>query len=287
MHETTRTEASDSVTSGTATSGTAPSGTSTSGGETFRTETTGRLERGDGIALAWARVAGASPTVVFLPGFRSDMTGDKATALAAFCAARGVGMLRFDYSGHGASSGDFLDGTIGTWTADALAVIDTLTAGPLVLVGSSMGGWIALLAAIARPDRVAGMIGIAAAPDFTQRLMWEAMAPFERATLERDGVLYVPSQYGDPTPITRALIEDGATHLVLTGPVPIHCPVRLLHGQADPDVPWELALRIAEQVQTPDARVILVKDGDHRLSRPADLALLRRTVAALLDQDGA
>ena len=251
------------------------------------TETTGRLDRGNGTELAWARLDGRGPTVVFLPGFRSDMTGDKATALAGFCAERGIGMLRFDYSGHGASSGDFLDGTIGAWTADALAAIDALTSGKLILVGSSMGGWIALLAALARPDRIAALVGIAAAPDFTQRLMWESMAPVERTALERDGVLYMPSQYGDPTPITLKLIRDGANHLVLTGRMPIHCPVRLLHGQADPDVPWELALRIAEQAETPDVRVILVKDGDHRLSRPSDLALLRQTVAPLLGQDGA
>jgi len=250
-------------------------------------ETTGRLDRGNGTALAWARLYGAGPTVVFLPGFRSDMTGDKATALASFCAERGVGMLRFDYSGHGASSGNFLDGTIGAWAADALAAIDTLTAGKLILVGSSMGGWIALLTAIARPDRMEALVGIAAAPDFTQRLMWDSMAASERATLERDGVLHVPSQYGEPTPITRNLIQDGARHLVLTGRIPIHCKVRLLHGQADPDVPWELALRIAEQVETPDVRVTLVKDGDHRLSRLPDLALLRQTVAELLGQDGA
>jgi pimeloyl-ACP methyl ester carboxylesterase len=250
-------------------------------------ETNGSLDRGNGTELAWARRDGTGPTVVFLPGFRSDMTGDKATALASFCADRGVGMLRFDYSGHGASTGNFLDGTIGAWAADALAAIDALTTGKLILVGSSMGGWIALLTAIARPERVAAIVGVAAAPDFTQRLMWESMAPPERATLTRDGVLYVPSQYGDPTPITRALIEDGANHLVLTGRIPIHCPIRLLHGQADPDVPWELSLRVAEQVESADARVILVKDGDHRLSRLADLALLRQTVAALLDQDGA
>ncbi len=251
------------------------------------TETTGRLDRGNGIELAWVRLDGVGPTVVFLPGFRSDMTGDKATALSAFCAERGVGMLRFDYSGHGASSGDFLDGTIGAWAADALAAIDALTSGPLILVGSSMGGWIALLTAIARSNRVAALVGIAAAPDFTQRLMWDSMAPSERAVLERDGVLYVPSQYGAPTPITLRLIQDGANHLVLNGPMPIRCPVRLLHGQADPDVPWELALRIAENVETPDVRVTLVKDGDHRLSRPSDLTLLRQTVAALLVQDGA
>jgi len=140
---------------------------------------------------------------------------------------------------------------------------------------------------MARPERVAALVGVAAAPDFTQRLMWDAMAPPERAALQRDGVLYVPSQYGDPTPITRALIEDGATHLVLTGRIPVACPVRLLHGQADPDVPWELALQIAAEVESSDTRVVLVKDGDHRLSRPADLALLRQVVADLLTQDGA
>jgi pimeloyl-ACP methyl ester carboxylesterase len=248
-------------------------------------ETKGRLDRGNGTEVAWIMLPGAGPTVVFLPGFRSDMTGDKATALAAFCAARGQAMLRFDYSGHGASSGDFLEGTIGAWAADALAAIDTLTSGPLVLVGSSMGGWIALLTALARPDRIAGLIGIAAAPDFTQRLMWEAMGQAEQAALLRDGVLYVPSQYGDPTPITKKLIEDGAKHHVLTGSIPINCPVRLLHGQADPDVPWEFALRIAEQAETADVRVILVKDGDHRLSRPCDLALLRTTLSGLLGED--
>jgi pimeloyl-ACP methyl ester carboxylesterase len=246
------------------------------------TETTGRLDRGNGTELAWARVEGRAPTVVFLPGFRSDMTGDKASMLAAFCEERGQAMLRFDYSGHGTSGGAFEDGTIGAWAADAIAAVDALTSGKLVLVGSSMGGWIALLTALARPDRIAALIGIAAAPDFTQRLMWDAMAPPERDRLLRDGVLYVPSQYGEPTPITRALIEDGASHLVLTGRVPLRCPVRLLHGQADPDVPWELALEIVRQVETPDARVTLIKDGDHRLSRPADLDLLRQTVEGLL-----
>jgi pimeloyl-ACP methyl ester carboxylesterase len=251
------------------------------------TETTGRLDRGNGTELAWKRLQGRGPTVVFLPGFRSDMNGDKATALAEFCTAQGIAMLRFDYSGHGASSGDFLHGTIGAWTQDALAAIDSLTTGPLVLVGSSMGGWIALLAAMARPDRIAALVGIAAAPDFTQRLMWDAMMPAERATLQRDGVLYVPSQYGDPTPITKALIEDGANHLVLTQPMPIRCPVRLLHGQADPDVPWQLALHTAERIESPDVRITLVKDGDHRLSRPQDLALLRQTLVALLGEDAA
>ncbi len=249
--------------------------------------TTGRLDRGDGTHLAWIRQDGRGPTIVFLPGFRSDMTGDKATALAAFAAERGQAMLRFDYSGHGASEGAFLDGTIGQWASDALTAIDRLTEGPLILVGSSMGGWIALLTALARPDRVTALVGIAAAPDFTQRLMWDSMAPAERVTLVNEGVLHIPSQYGDPTPITRRLIEDGRDRLVLTAPIAFPGRVRLLHGQADPDVPWELALRIAERVTSDDVEIVLVKDGDHRLSRPRDLALLTRTVGALLEQDGA
>jgi pimeloyl-ACP methyl ester carboxylesterase len=246
--------------------------------------TTGRLDRGDGVELAWAREEGRSPQVVFLPGFRSDMTGEKATALTAYCAARGQAMLRFDYSGHGASGGRFEDGTIGRWAADALAVIDRQSEGPLVLVGSSMGGWIALLAARARPQRVAGLIGIAAAPDFTELLMWQAMSFEQRATLMRDGVLRVPSQYGEPYPITRALIEEGRNHLLLNASIALDCPVRLLHGQCDPDVPWEFALRIADQLTSQDVRTILVKDGDHRLSRPQDLELLRQTLAALLGE---
>jgi pimeloyl-ACP methyl ester carboxylesterase len=250
-------------------------------------DSSGFLARAAGGNLAWIRAAGRTPTVVFLPGYRSDMAGEKATMLAAFCAARGQAMLRFDYSGHGASDGSFEDGTIGIWAADALAAIDALTEGPLVLVGSSMGGWIALLTALARPARLAGLVGIAAAPDFTETLMWAAMAPPERAALLRDGVLRVPSQYGEPYAITRALIEDGRTHLLLTGPIEIDCPVRLLHGQRDPDVPWDTALRIAELVTGEDVRITVIKDGDHRLSRKQDLALLRDTLAALLGQDGA
>jgi pimeloyl-ACP methyl ester carboxylesterase len=250
-------------------------------------ETTGRLDRGDGVELAWARTDGRAPAVVFLPGFKSDMAGDKATMLAAFCAERGQAMLRFDYSGHGASGGGFEDGTITRWRDDALAMIDRLVTGPTILVGSSMGGWMALLAALARPERVAALVGIAAAPDFTEMLMWEAMTFEEHGTLMRNGVLLVPSQYGEPYPVTRALIEDGRAHLLLDGPIALACPVRLLHGQRDPDVPWELSLRIAEQVSSDDVQVLLVKDGDHRLSRPEDLALLRRTLGALLGEDGA
>jgi pimeloyl-ACP methyl ester carboxylesterase len=247
----------------------------------------GMLDRGDGVELAWRRLDGKGPTLVFLPGFRSDMTGDKATALADFCAQQGRAMLRFDYSGHGGSGGRFEDGTIGIWAADALCAIDRLTQGKLVLVGSSMGGWIALLVALARAERVAALVGIAAAPDFTEALMWSAFSFEQRSTLMRNGILHLPSQYGEPTPVTRGLIEDGRNHLLLREPIPLHCPVRLLHGQADPDVPWEMALRIADQLASPDVRVTLIKDGDHRLSRPQDLALLRETVAPLLLCDGA
>ena len=250
-------------------------------------EQTGRLDRGDGTHLAWARIAGAGPAVVFLPGFASDMRGAKAEALAGACAAAGRAMLRFDYSGHGESDGAFADGTICVWLADALAVIDARSDGKLILVGSSMGGWIALLAALARPARVAGLVGIAAAPDFTETLMWEAMAPAERAALIAHGCLDVPSQYGPPTRVTRALIEDGRRHLLLGGPIPLDVPVRLLHGQRDPDVPWETALRVADRVAGADVRITLVKDGDHRLSRPADLALICHTALALGGKDGA
>jgi len=249
-------------------------------------QTTGSLDRGDGTELAWSKLNGAGPTVVFLPGFRSDMTGDKATALAEFCITRGQAMLRFDYSGHGASGGLFEDGAIGIWANDALTAIDRLTEGKLILVGSSMGGWLALLIASRRPERIAAIVGIAAAPDFTEKLMWDAMTFEERARLMSDGILRVPGQYGDPTPITRALIEDGRDHLLLDNPIPLNCKVRLLHGQADPDVPWEFALRIAERLTSDDVEIALIKDGDHRLSRPGDLAVLRRTIGALLAPNG-
>ena len=248
-------------------------------------DSNGRLDRGDGVELAWARRSGNGPTIVFLPGFKSDMNGSKALDLAEFCVGHGHAMLRFDYSGHGESGGRFEDGTIGRWAADALAVIDRLTTGKIVLVGSSMGGWIALLAALARPGRVAGLVGIAAAPDFTEKLMWEAMSPAERATIERDGVLQVPSQYGGTYPVTLRLIEEGRENLLLDAPIRLDCPVRLLHGQQDPDVPWEHSLRIASAITGGDVQVILVKDGDHRLSRPEDLALLRRTLLPFFRED--
>ncbi len=241
----------------------------------------GRLDRGDGVELAWVLTPGRQPTTVFLPGYRSDMGGAKAVAIDSWCRDRGTACLRLDYSGHGASGGAFVDGTIGRWTDDALLLVDRLTDGPLILVGSSMGGWIALLLALARPERLSGLIGVAAAPDFTEALMWEAMLPAERARLQQDSVLFIPSDYGEPLPITLALITEGRRHLLMAAPIPIAAPVRLLHGQRDPDVPWETALRLADRLDGTDVQVTLVKDGDHRLSRPTDLALLKTLHAGL------
>lgn len=246
------------------------------------TEQAGRLDD----RLAYAKLPGRGPGVVFLPGFRSDMGGTKALALREHCAARGQALLRFDYSGHGESAGSFEEGTIGQWSADALAAFDALTVGPQILVGSSMGGWIATLLARQRAARIAGLLLLAPAPDFTEALMWPAFAPEQRVALLRDGVVHLPSQYGEPTPITRALIEDGRNHLLLNAPIPLHCPVRILQGMADPDVPWRHSLRLSEALESQDVRLHLLKDGDHRLSRPEDLALLAETLDQLSRQTG-
>jgi pimeloyl-ACP methyl ester carboxylesterase len=221
--------------------------------------------------------------ILFLPGFRSDMMGTKATFLDEFCAARGIGNVRFDYSGHGGSSGRFEDGTIGAWAEDAIAIIDHLAEGPLILVGSSMGGWIMLLAALARPDRIAALVGLAPAPDFTEALIWNRLTDDERDRLMQAGRLELPSDYSDePTIVARALIEEGRRHLLLSAPIGIRCPVRLLHGMADADVPHRLSLELAERIAGDDVRVTLIKDGDHRLSLADDLALLGATIADLL-----
>ena len=240
------------------------------------------IDRGDGTQLAYAHNPGRQPTLIFLPGFMSDMTGEKATMFAAHADELGHASLRLDYSGHGASGGHFIHGTIGQWTQDALFLIDHLTEGPVLLVGSSMGGWIALLAARARPDRVAGLLCIAAAPDFTETLMWAGLDAPARATLLADGLLRIPSAYGGEQIITLALIEDGRSHLLLGAPIPIACPVRLLHGQQDPDVPWQTALQIAERLESADVRLTLVKDAGHRFSRVEDLALLRGAAGEML-----
>ncbi len=210
------------------------------------------------------------------------MTGSKATFLDAHCAVRGLACLRLDYSGHGQSSGAFTDGTIGRWAEEAIAVIDAQSDGPQILVGSSMGGWIMLLAALARPQRVAGLIGIAPAPDFTEALIWDRLDDGQRNRLLAEGRLEEPSQYSDaPTVITRSLIEEGRRHLLLSAPIGIRCPVRLLHGMADPDVPYQVSLELADRLAGDDVRVTLIKDGDHRLSRAEDLALLAQAIDEL------
>lgn len=213
------------------------------------------------------------------------MNGTKALFLDAFCASRGLACVRFDYSGHGESSGSFEDGTIGRWSEEAVAIIDRATEGRLMLVGSSMGGWIMLLAALARPARIAGLVGVAPAPDFTETLIWNRLTQIERERLMNAGRLEMPSAYAaEPTTVTGTLIEEGRRHLLLSRPVAIDTPVRLLHGMQDPDVPYRTSLELAECIAGEDVRVTLVKDGDHRLSRTNDLALLARTIGELLDQ---
>jgi pimeloyl-ACP methyl ester carboxylesterase len=234
----------------------------------------------DGLPrLAVQRRDGTGPGLVFLPGFRSDLTGTKAQFLFERARYQGRAALLLDYRGHGRSDGRFEDGAIGDWAQDAIDAIAALTSGPQIVVGSSMGGWIMCLVARALPDRVAGLIGIAAAPDFTERLMRPLLTDAQRASLARDGKFEVASIYDPvPTVYTRRLFEDGANQLVLTTPLAVHGKVRLLHGLKDPDVPWQHSVDLAEHLTCDDARVLLVKDGDHRLSRPQDLELLAQAV---------
>ena len=242
------------------------------------------LTRANGASIAYHRTDGKTPWVVFLPGFRSDMQGGKALALEAWCRAEGRAFLRFDYTGHGESSGEFEDGTIGDWAGDAIDAVAQLTKGPVVLVGSSMGGWVMLLTALAHKTRLAGMVGIAPAPDFTEELVWKTITAEQRRAIEEDGVWYEASEYSDePTPFTRKLIEDGRRHLLLGGPIELDCPTRLIHGMRDPDVPWEMSLKIARQLTSADVELLFIKDGDHRLSEPYDLERLCRVVGQVCE----
>jgi len=235
--------------------------------------------------LAYEQVAGAGPGLVWLGGFRSDMRGSKAEFMESWARNHSRASLRFDYTGHGESDGDFADGTIGQWTADAAHALTALTSGPQILVGSSMGGWIAMLLAQRHPDRVAGMVLIAPAPDFTDALMWANMDEATRQTLLTDGRLETPSAYSDePEIITRALIEDGRQHLVLGGTIPVNGPVRILQGMKDEDVPWRHAARVLDCLDTDDIDFTLVKNGDHRLSTDADLDRLGRTLEEITRQ---
>lgn len=240
------------------------------------------LETGAGRRIAHVRVDGSGPTVVFLGGFMSDMEGSKATWLEAWARARGLGYLRFDYSGHGQSSGKFTEGCIGDWLADARAAIEAVTKGPLVLVGSSMGGWISLLLCREMAARVAGLVTIAAAPDFTEDSMWAGFDAEQRAQLEREGLVYLPSDYGDPYPITRRLIEDGRQNLVMRGPLRFGFPVRMLQGTEDTAVTRETALRLLDHIEAEDMRLTFIKGGDHSLSTPENLEAIRAAIEEVL-----
>ncbi len=262
--------------------------TQTSGSTTTSTAPS-QLVREDGATIAYHFTSGKDLTkpigVIFLGGFRSDMEGSKALALQAWCEAQGRAYLRFDYTGHGQSSGVFEDGCIGDWADDALYAFDQLTEGPQVVVGSSMGGWLALLVARERRERVKGLVGLAAAPDFTEDLMWDTMTDAQRDELMDQGQILEPNDYEpcEPYVITKKLIEDGRRHLLLREPLNITVPVRLIQGMQDADVPWQTALKIQDALVSEDVAIQFVKTADHRLSTDADLMRLERTVGALLD----
>ena len=249
------------------------------------------IEVGSGAearAIAVRARPGTGPGLFWLGGFASDMKGTKAQALDEWAAARGRACIRFDYSGHGESGGAFIDGTIGRWAEESLAVFDRFCNGPQIVVGSSMGGWMALMLARALRQRtaqqrasLAGIVLIAPAPDFTEALMWKSFSPEIRAEIEARGVWYRPSEYGDPQPITRRLIEDGRNHLVLDRSIDTGCPVRILQGARDPDVPWQHAFELTHRLPSEDVVLTMIQDGDHRLSRPQDIARLLATVAEL------
>jgi pimeloyl-ACP methyl ester carboxylesterase len=227
--------------------------------------------------------AGKAPGLFWLGGFNSDMKGTKAVALDTWAAERGRACVRFDYSGHGESGGRFVDGTIGRWLADSVAVFSQFCHGPQVVVGSSMGGWMALLLARelskqAGAATLAGMVLIAPAPDFTEELMWKGFSPEARRDIEEKGVWLRPSEYGEPYPITRALIEEGRNHLLLGSAVNVGCPVRILQGAQDPDVPWQHAFALAHRLPADDVVLTMIQDGDHRLSRPQDIARILAAV---------
>lgn len=233
--------------------------------------------------IAYHKTEGAGPGVVFLGGFKSDMEGTKAIYLEDWAKANNRAFLRLDYTGHGQSSGDFLNGSIGEWARDAVAAIVELTDGPQRLVGSSMGGWISLLVYKAVPEKVAGFVGIAAAPDFTEDSMWEGFDADQQAALQEGGQVALPSEYSDePYIITRKLIEDGRNQLVLRSPLNMQIPVHLLQGTADTDVDISVALQLLSHMKGENIRLTLVKDADHRFSNPENLELLKQTVETIL-----
>ena len=232
----------------------------------------------DGSIIAYHQTLGTSPGVVYLTGFRSDMSGTKAMVLEKACQERGQAFIRFDYFGHGASSGAFEEGSLGRWKDDALTVLDALTTGPQILVGSSMGGWVMLLLALERPERIAGLLGLAAAPDFTKDLLHKLKKTYSDALLA-DGVCYISSPYSEqPYPITMHLIEEGKKHELLDNPVPIHCPVRLIHGTHDSDVPWQQSVKLMNALESNDVQIICIKKANHRLSSKNNLNIILKTL---------
>ncbi len=237
-----------------------------------------------GRKIAYRKTAGRGPGVVFLGGFKSDMDGTKAVHLEEWAKQAGRAFLRFDYSGHGKSSEAFTDGAIGDWAEDAVAAVTTLTDGPQVLVGSSMGGWISLLLSRAVPEKLAGLVTIAAAPDFTEDSMWAGFDEAQRKDLLEHGQIALPSEYDDPYIITRRLIDEGRNQLVLRNPLRLSFPVRFLQGTADADVDMQVALRLLDHAEGPDMRLTLVDGADHRFSDPDCLALIERTVQEVLDR---
>ncbi|WP_299623497.1 alpha/beta hydrolase [uncultured Tateyamaria sp.] len=241
------------------------------------------LETPQGRRLAYHATPGVGPTVVFLGGLKSDMEGTKAVHLEAWCQAHGRAFLRFDYSGHGESSGTFEEGCIGDWAEDTAAALATLTTGKLIVVGSSMGGWQSLLFARAHPDRVAGLVTVAAAPDFTEDGYWASFTEDQKATLARDGQIAMPSDYMEPYIITQRLIEDGRSNLVLRDPLPLPFPVRCLQGTADTAVSTDTALRLMDHADCIDMRLTLVKDADHRFSDGPCLGLIEAAITDILE----
>ena len=239
-----------------------------------------------GRRIAYHRSEGAGSGIVFLGGFKSDMEGTKAIHLEDWCRAQGRAYLRFDYSGHGSSSEEFTDGCIGDWAEDAEAAIAELTEGPQILVGSSMGGWISLLMAKRIPEKVAALVTIAAAPDFTEDSMWGGFSDAQKAELESTGQVALPSEYGEPYIITKRLIEDGRNQLVLRAPLHLPFPTRFLQGTADPDVDMSVALRLLNHAAGPDMRLVLLKDADHRFSDPDALKLLEDALRNVIEVTG-
>lgn len=234
----------------------------------------------DGSTLAYVQRPGRSPGVVFLGGFMADMNGTKATYLDEFCQQQGQAILRFDYFGHGQSSGQLIDSTVGRWKQDVLAVLDNLAKGPQIIVGSSMGGWLMLLAAKERPEQVKALVGIAPAPDFIRPLVWDRVTSIQREEITTKGVTYIASPFQEkPYPITKHMIEEGQQHELLAAPIAINCPVRLLHGVKDIEVPSSFSLQLMDKLMSEDVRLTLIKDGDHRLNSAAHLKLLSNTLS--------